>query len=545
MTGVWPAILCILTVGCADDHSQRVRLDQQVQRPDVSVVLITVDGLSVDKMDELLADGALPNIRRMIDGGVRVERAVSGWPTITYAQVTSLLTGQFPGHHGILGNKWFDRYSLICRDYATMRTYRHTDRDFTASTLYERLHDRMTVSIQCAVRRGATRIVDNWARSGIGWFFGMFDAVDAIMPIRFEKIAPLANRTAVWPVLIHAYFPALDEIGHRHGPDSAQYRETLIHVDRHIGRIREAVASAGMADRTWMVLVSDHGFQSVAPRNCFDVIRWLRRERGLKITEDAFDSHSFEDRYRHFLPFEAVVINGGFRRAAIHLRGPGSWFDRPSPEQVERLLAPQPQSGDRGIQWQDGVLLVARKVPSPPEEHAVELVSRHGVSRITRRMESGIRRYRYERATADALGGWADEELANFIASGWHDAAEWLAATADSCYPDLVVQAAEMFDSPRAGDLVLFAADGWDFAPGDRGGHGGVTRSDIRVPMIFAGPNLHGGSIRNARLVDVAPTILSLIRGRPADGSEPGFDGVDRMPEIAGSQDGGTRGNER
>jgi hypothetical protein len=63
--------------------------------------------------------------------------------------------------------------------------------------------------------------------------------------------------------------------------------------------------------------------------------------------------------------------------------------------------------------------------------------------------------------------------------------------------------------------------------------------------MIFAGPNLHGGSIRNARLVDVAPTILSLIRGRPMDGSESGFDGVDRMPEIAGPPDRSMQGNER
>ena len=35
--------------------------------------------------------------------------AMSGLPTVTLANHTSILTGRYPGHHGILHNAWFDR----------------------------------------------------------------------------------------------------------------------------------------------------------------------------------------------------------------------------------------------------------------------------------------------------------------------------------------------------------------------------------------------------------------------------------------------------
>ncbi|UCG15523.1 MAG: alkaline phosphatase family protein [Phycisphaerales bacterium] len=508
-----------------------------MHRPDASVVLITVDGLNIATVDAMLAESALPNVQWMIDNGVRVRQAVSGYPTITYAQFTSIMTGLFAGHHGILGNKWFDRYSLTFRDYNTIATYRSVNQDFLAPTLYERLHEQMTVNIQSAIHRGVTRTIDNWMSGGVWWFFGKFQELDSIMPTRFEVISDLANETGRWPVLIHAYHPAVDEIGHRRGPDSPQYRRAVRNADRQIGRIRQAVASAGMTDRTCFVLLSDHGFEPVPWENCFDLARWLRREHGLKVTNSAYDSELLEDRHRHFNQYDAVVIAGGNRRAVIHLRGPAGWFDLPTRDQVDRLLHSDSQGGRASLVEQTGIQLAARRIEAPADSSVVELVSRHGVSRVTRRGEGDDKRYRYDVVDTDALGDWADDTLQAFIADGWHDSAQWLAATIDSPYPDLVVQIAEMFDSARAGDIALFSPDGWDFASHDRGGHGGVTRSDMLVPMIFVGPRLpKGRTIPVARLVDVAPTILHLIRGDEAQNPEPAFDGIDLTPQLIEAQ---------
>jgi arylsulfatase A-like enzyme len=79
-------------------------------------------------------------------------------------------------------------------------------------------------------------------------------------------------------------------------------------------------------------------------------------------------------------------------------------------------------------------------------------------------------------------------------------------------YPDFVPQIVELFDSPHAGDFVVFAADDWSCAGTLHGGHGSPRAEDMCVPLYFAGPDLpRGGRISYARLVDVMPTVLDLL----------------------------------
>jgi arylsulfatase A-like enzyme len=165
----------------------------------------------------------------------------------------------------------------------------------------------------------------------------------------------------------------------------------------------------------------------------------------------------------------------------------------------------------------------------------VALYSRWGHSRIRARYVGDSRVYRYDVLSGDALGDWADAGLSALIAAGEHDGSRWFEATAGSPYPDVIVQLVGMFDSPRAGDVVLFAADGWDFRRGNRGGHGSILASDVRIPMIFVGPGVTKGcTIPRARLVDVAPTILHLIRGHGRLDREPPMDGVDLTSQLFG-----------
>ena len=519
----------VWAMGCATAPAARMQLDPGLKRPAAAVMLISVDGFGADKFDEFLAAGDLPNIRRLlVDAGVRVRRAVASHPTITYANFTTILTGRYAGHHGILGNKWFDRYALIYRDYATMATYRWVGDDYLATTLFELVKPGCSVSIQCPNRRGATRTIDNWASSGIRWFFGALRAVDQLIPLRMLLIAEQANAWGQWPVLIHAYMPAVDETGHRHGADSPQYREAAINADRQVGLLVEAVEAAGMLDRTYFVFVSDHGHVPVPPERFCDVAGHLRRELGLKIQDRPSGITPLARRRRHYAGIDAVLIVGGDRRAVIHLPGRDGWHQRPDFARVEALLG----ATDRGGQplWMHPAVELAL-VPRRDSDgsRTIEVYSRHGHSRLSRRGAGVAAEYGYEKVTGDALAG--------AVEAGWHDAEIWLALTADGPYPGLLVQIVELFDSPRAGDVMLVAAPGWDFAPGCHGGHGSVCATDVLVPMVFAGPGLPAGAmIDNARLVDVAPTILGLLAGHNGLPDGAAFDGVDRSAALGSAR---------
>ncbi|MCM3876729.1 MAG: hypothetical protein NEA02_09955, partial [Thermoanaerobaculia bacterium] len=88
---------------------------------------------------------------------------------------------------------------------------------------------------------------------------------------------------------------------------------------------------------------------------------------------------------------------------------------------------------------------------------------------------------------------------------------EWLEATAETEFPDLVVQLPEFFDSPRSPDVFVSPKDGYGFTKGYVAGHGSLSRSETVVPLLFAGPGVTPGVRHAARTVDLAPTLLSYL----------------------------------
>jgi phosphonoacetate hydrolase len=93
----------------------------------------------------------------------------------------------------------------------------------------------------------------------------------------------------------------------------------------------------------------------------------------------------------------------------------------------------------------------------------------------------------------------------------------------DNAYPHAHEQVAQLFDHPAAPDLcVIHSADhNWEDQGGHRGEHGSIGIVQARAPFVLAGKGVRSDGLlpRSARLVDVAPTILSLLGVEPdADG---------------------------
>jgi len=89
----------------------------------------------------------------------------------------------------------------------------------------------------------------------------------------------------------------------------------------------------------------------------------------------------------------------------------------------------------------------------------------------------------------------------------------------ENAYPHAFEQVAQLFDHPAAPDLcVIHSADhNWEDQGGHRGEHGSIGIVQARAPLVLAGAGVrHDGVIDEAaRLVDVAPTILTLLGVEP------------------------------
>jgi len=141
------ALVALLIGGCGRLKPVSL-IDENVQIPDKKAVVFFVDGLNRDVFRQMLAAGQLPEIdKHLLQRGTRVKNAVTAVPSITYAITTSFATGQVPGHHGVLGYRFFVRKQLFYVNYGTITTFRDVDDHYRCEKTYEILDDQLSVSI--------------------------------------------------------------------------------------------------------------------------------------------------------------------------------------------------------------------------------------------------------------------------------------------------------------------------------------------------------------------------------------------------------------
>lgn len=474
----------------------------------------------------MLRAGRLANIERyFVRGGVEIERAIAMLPPVTYPNTGSLLTGRSPAAHGVTGMRWLDRETLRERDYESAVGIFLANADLRGRTLFECLGRYETASVLCHTRRGATRRFDHLLLNSLDWLLDAPMSVDRRTARSIEHVARAARHSRRWPVLIWLYFPGVDKVGHHWGPASREYQEALVNCDDQIGRVIAALERTGLLDRTWCLLVTDHGHVPTPPARRVDLADWLR-SRGLRVRAELFNSDdqaSREARARGpaFHDVDVVLASGAGRHVALHVRGRGGWLAPADQVLLAHIVEPPEARPPRPSP-------LARRDRRPADalrnHSAVGLLClRAGPGRVrvlTRCAEAMVEDkatpegvlYRYVPAAGDPLGYLHDPVLAEFVQAGWHSDREWLAATADSDYPDFVPQIADLFDSPRAGDVLVFAAGDWSFDLWQAGGHGSALSRDMCVSVFIRGPDVPaGGKIPHARLIDLAPTILDLL----------------------------------
>lgn len=84
------------------------------------VVLLVIDQLP-EELLERYADGLQGGLRRLLDKGLRFPNATHDHAvTVTAAGHTTLGTGVYPTHHGIVGNEWAERDGDAWRDVYSM-----------------------------------------------------------------------------------------------------------------------------------------------------------------------------------------------------------------------------------------------------------------------------------------------------------------------------------------------------------------------------------------------------------------------------------------
>jgi predicted AlkP superfamily pyrophosphatase or phosphodiesterase len=225
-----------------------------------SVVLISLDGFRAGDLDR----GLTPNLARIERDGVRAAWMTSSYPSLTFPNHYTVVTGLRPDRHGIIHNTMHD---------PALGTFRLGD---AAQVGDGRWWGGEPVWVG-AERAGLPTAAMFWP--------GTEAAIDGVRPTRwhaYDGTVPgeervdrvlgwMAEDASTRPRFATLYFDKLDKASHEHGPDSAEAREAIVTLDRMVGRLVDGLEARGQLDHVNLVIVSDHGMAPVPPGNAVAV----------------------------------------------------------------------------------------------------------------------------------------------------------------------------------------------------------------------------------------------------------------------------------
>ncbi|MGA1359643.1 MAG: ectonucleotide pyrophosphatase/phosphodiesterase [Gemmatimonadaceae bacterium] len=226
----------------------------EAQRSAPRVLLIGLDGFRADYLER----PAAVHLRTLAARGVRAERMIPAFPSKTFPNHYSIVTGLTPEHHGIVANAMRD---------SVLGLFRLSDRSAVQTSAWWG-GEPIWVTAERQGRRAATYFWPGSEAAIGGVRPSWWDPYDGNRPNAERErqvLEWLALPADSAPAFIALYFSDTDDAGHRHGPDAPQVDSAIARVDSAVGRLVAGIARLGLTDQVNIIVVADHGMAAVAP----------------------------------------------------------------------------------------------------------------------------------------------------------------------------------------------------------------------------------------------------------------------------------------
>ena len=247
------ALLLISISNNAQDTAQltvKGRRNGATQQTRPYVIMISIDGFRYDYPEKYNA----AHLLQLSGEGVRATAMQPSFPSLTFPNHYTLATGLYPAHSGLVDNLFYDRkrnevYKVGNRKAVEDGTW------YNGIPLWVLAEKQQMVSASY-------------------FWVGSESAVQNVRPTYYFKyqektgIDRRIQQVVDWlslpeeqrPHLITFYFPEVDHMGHKYGPDSDSTRNAVQLIDASIGKMVDAVKKLHLPVN--FIVVSDHGMMN-------------------------------------------------------------------------------------------------------------------------------------------------------------------------------------------------------------------------------------------------------------------------------------------
>jgi predicted AlkP superfamily pyrophosphatase or phosphodiesterase len=214
------------------------------------VVMVSLDGFRYDYAKKY---GAKHLLALSAQGAVATHGMIPSYPSLTFPNHYTLVTGLYPEHHGIVANSFYDpvrRQRFSDNDPATTQ-----DGSWYGGTPLWVLAEKQGMRSACFFWPGSEAEIDGARPAYYLKFDDHFPDDQRIDQVLAWLRLPADQR----PHFITLYYSNVDHAGHQYGPDSPQTAAAVAHVDQLIGQLWSGLHQLQLP--VDLLVVSDHGME--------------------------------------------------------------------------------------------------------------------------------------------------------------------------------------------------------------------------------------------------------------------------------------------
>jgi predicted AlkP superfamily pyrophosphatase or phosphodiesterase len=246
-----PIVFLVLLVfaGCASQEGDNEQGEEQPK-----VLLISVDGFINDYVER----NETPNLDRFINSGVVAEYMIPAFPTKTFPNHWTLVTGLYVENHGIISNSFYD-YELEARFSYGPQGTPNDERWWGGEPIWV-----------TAEKQGLTAATFFWPGSE-----ATINGVQSTKWVQYDGGVPDSTRIdslvawmdpagEVQADFGTLYFSEVDSRGHAFGKNSPEVDKAVADIDGLLGYLHKKIKDVGLDESLNIILLSDHGMSDLS-----------------------------------------------------------------------------------------------------------------------------------------------------------------------------------------------------------------------------------------------------------------------------------------
>jgi predicted AlkP superfamily pyrophosphatase or phosphodiesterase len=223
-----------------------------------TVVLISIDGFRHDYAERYQAT----NLLEIADEGVQASSLIPCYPSKTFPNHYSIITGMYPENHGILDTYFFDRNRNEFFQGGKVQDgswYGGTPLWVLANQQGLKSASFLWLGSEADIKNSRPTYYKDWQ------IYQKSSGKDIVRQLVDWLKLPKQTR----PQFLSAYFSMVDQAGHDFGVDSPELKKSVEEIDQTIGKLRLELKQLDFP--VDLIIVSDHGMTNIDNKSIINV----------------------------------------------------------------------------------------------------------------------------------------------------------------------------------------------------------------------------------------------------------------------------------